>query len=88
MSTMQTLREPKAQRLRSDPVPQNIVEEDKSEPYLTPHKRWCLEQDAKLVMEGQTGEPLLTLKEIVAICKEARAEVYAEEQERKKAAGR
>ena len=85
---MQALHEPKTRRLCNDPVSQNIVEENESEPYLSPYKRWCLEQDAKLVLEGQTGDPPLTLKEIVAICKEARAEVYAEEQERKKAAGR
>ena len=88
MNTVQTLREPKAQRLRDNSAPQNVVKNDESEPYLTPYQRWCWEQDAQLVLEGQTADPPITLEEIVAICKEARAEVYAEEQERKRASGR
>ena len=83
-TTTQTLREPKAQRLRNNPIPQNIVEAEKLEMSLEPHAP--LDRDEQDILEGQTGYPPLTMKEIVAICKEARAERYAEEQKQKNAA--
>jgi len=69
MSTTLTQCEPKAQRSRNNPTPQNIGEAD-------------LDRDEQDILEGQTIYPPLTMKEIVAICKEARAERYAEDQQK------
>ena len=77
-TTTQTLREPKAQRLRNNPTPQNPMPQDIGEADL--------DRDEQDILEGQTIYPPLTMKEIVAICKEARAERYAEEQKQKNAA--
>ena len=87
MSTTQTLREPKAKRRRGKPVPQNVVESDKPETALDRYRRWRYEADERQKREGPFEEPL-TEEEIVAICKEARAERYAREQEQKNAACR
>ena len=91
MSTVQTLRDPKAKCVRSNSVPQNVVEADEPETALEWYRRWCRECDERYEQRKRAGlieEPELTMEEIVAICKEARAERYAEEQEQKKAACR
>ena len=88
MSTTQTLREQKRLRLHSDAAQRYLTEADELEASLDPHVRWCLEQDARDILEGQPGNPPLTLREIVAICKEIRAERCVEEQEQKNAACR
>jgi hypothetical protein len=93
MSTaVQTLREPKAERLRSKPMPQNFIEEEESETLQEWYRRWCRECDERReqrILAGELdGDEEITMEEIVAICKEARAERYAEEQEQKKAAHR
>ena len=61
-------------------VPPSIVECTESEMPLDDHTRWYLAIDERDILEGQSVQPPLTLKEIVAICKEARAERYAEKQ--------
>jgi len=91
MSTAQTLREPKTKRLRGKSAPQNTVEAEETETALDRYRRWCRECDERYEQRKRAGlieEPELTMEEIVAICKEARAERYAEEQEQKKAACR
>ena len=88
MSTVQTLREPKAERLRSNPVSQDIVEADEPETALDRYRRWCSECTERRRQAGLPDDDPITMEEIVAIVKEVRAEMYAEEQEQKKAACR
>jgi Mg2+ and Co2+ transporter CorA len=81
MSTLQTLRESKAERLRSNLVPQEQVEDD--EPEMSPYewfRQWRLEVDERERRDGTFDIEPPTMAEIVAICKEARAERYAEKQ--------
>ena len=82
MTTTITPRQPKAKRLSEKPVPPPI-EMNEPETLLDEYTRRCLAIDERDILEGQSMYPPLTLKEIVAICKETRAEMYAEEQERK-----
>ena len=86
MSTLQTLREPKAKRLRGISVPQSVVEVEKPLTPLEEYRLLGLEIQEWREQQGLTEEDELTMEEIVAICKEARAEIYAEEQKRKNAA--
>ena len=83
MSTLQTLREPKAKRRRGKPAGQNVVEVDKTETALDRYDRWCRECDERRKQAVETDEAPLTMEEIVEIVKEVRAEIYAEEQARK-----
>ena len=88
MSTTQILRKPKTKRPRSKPAPQKNV---KGEEPLTPLEKWRrLRREIVEWRESQgfTEEDELTMDEIVAIIKEARAERYAEEQEQKNTAHR
>jgi hypothetical protein len=81
MSTLQTLREPKAERLRSNLAQRNPVEIDEPETRLDRYRRWCRECAERREREGPPYEdPPLSMEEIVAIVKEARAERYAEKQ--------
>jgi hypothetical protein len=86
MSTSQTLRKPKAERLRSKPAPQSKIEIDEPEKSQGWFRRWRLEVDERERREGTFDMEQPTMEEIVAVCKEVRAEMYAEEQERKNAA--
>jgi hypothetical protein len=89
MSAVKTLQirivNPKAERLIGDLVSQNLIEID--EPKIshekTPldwHDQWCREFIEHQKQDGVPDEELITVPEVVAICKEARAERYAEEQ--------
>jgi Mg2+ and Co2+ transporter CorA len=80
MTSVQTLRDPKAKRLSSDLVPQNQVETDEPETPLDWYRRWRLEVDERERREGTFDVEPPTMEEIVAITKEARAEMYEEEQ--------
>jgi hypothetical protein len=80
MTAVETLRPPKAKRLSDKPAPPKCTEPDKSETLLDDRTRMYLAIDERDILEGQSVHPPLTLKEIVAICKEARAERYAEKQ--------
>ena len=90
MSTTQTLRETQRKRSRGNATPQNVVEDIKEF-----SAEWYRRQTLELfVQRRQAGfsddAPLdpddpLDMDIIVAICKEARAERYAEEQEQKMA---
>jgi len=84
---MHTLREPRAKRLRNSPASQNLVEAVKTLSPLEKFERLGREIDERRKREGLTEDDEITEEEIVAICKEVRAEMYAEEQERKKASG-
>jgi len=87
MSTAQTLREPRAERLRGKSAPQNTVEAEETETAQQWYRCWCRECDERYEQRKRAGliaEPELTMEEIVAIVKEVRAERYAEEQEQKK----
>ena len=86
MSTLQTLREPKAKRRRSKSVPQNVVEVDKPETAQDRYDRWCRECDERRKQAVETDEEPLTMEEIVDIVKDVRAEIYAEEQAKKNTA--
>ena len=85
MTTMHTLREPRAKRLRNSPAPQNLVEAVKTLSPLEKFERLGREIDERRKQEGLTEDDEITEEEIVAICKEARAERYAEEQKQKNA---
>ena len=88
MSTIQTIREPMAERLRSNSAPQNASEFEKS---LTPRERFTLLGQRiaeRRKRQGLPEESDITMEEVVAIVKEARAERYAEEQKQKNAANR
>ena len=91
-TTLQTLREPKAERLRSSLAPQDLVEEEEPETLQEWYRRWCRECDERREQRIRAGElneeDEITEEEIVTICKEARAERYAEEQKQKNAACR
>jgi hypothetical protein len=89
MSTaVQTLRGSKIERLRSSPAPQSFVEEEKPLTPLEKFVRLGREITERRKREGLPEEDEITMEEIVAIVKEARAERYAEEQEKKNAAHR
>ena len=81
MTAVQTLRDPKTERLTDGFTSQNRVETD--EPEETPlerYRRWRLKVDKREQREGTFDVELPTMEEIVAICKEVRAERYVEEQ--------
>jgi len=84
-TTLQTLREPRGERLRSSLAPQNFVEAVKTLSPLEKFERLGREIDERRKREGLTEDDEITEEEIVAICKEARAERYAEEQKQKNA---
>ena len=93
MSTTQTLREPKRKRSRSSSASQSVVKDIKE--YSA---EWYRRRTLELfVQRRQAGFPddapldpddPLDMDIIVAICKESRAERYAEEQKQKIAACR
>ena len=76
-----------AERLIVDLASRNLIEID--EP-LSAQEEWIrlgLEMEEWRKREGITDEDELTEDEVVAICKEVRAEIYAEEQAKKAACG-
>ena len=82
MTALQTLCDPKAERLTDDFVPKSRIETDKSEETsLDRYRRWCREVDEREKRDGtfDTEPPLM--EEIVAIVKEVRAERYAKKQQ-------
>jgi len=84
MTTVQTMREPKAKRV-TDAQP--LIEPDEPEESLQEwYRRWCHEVNEREKREGVFDVEPPTMEEIVAICKEVRAERYAKKQ--KDAAGR
>ena len=85
-TTLQTLSEPRVERLRSNLAPQTLVEVEKPLSPLEKFERLGRMIDERRKREGLTEEDEPTEEEIVAICKEARAERYAEEQKQKNAA--
>jgi len=88
---MHTLREPRAKRLRNSPAPLPSLKEEEPETAQDRYLRWCRECDERREQRIRAGElnedDEPTEEEIVAICREARAERYAEEQRQKNAAG-
>ncbi|MCL2305933.1 MAG: hypothetical protein FWC43_11375 [Planctomycetaceae bacterium] len=89
MTAVQALDKPKAKRSSDKPAPQKLAEPDEPETAQEWYRRWCRECDERREREGPPyPDPPPTMEEIVAIIKEVRAEMYAEEQERKNAAYR
>jgi len=88
MSTLQTIRESKAERLRNNPAPQNVVEVEEEESHIEWFKRLGRDIVEWRKRQGLPEESDITMEEVVAIVKEARAERYAEEQKQKNAANR
>ena len=78
MTAVQTLREPKAERLIDKAELKNLS--DAEWEALKERERWRLAIDERDLLDGQSVEPPITMAEIVAICKEVRAEMYEEEQ--------
>ena len=78
MTAVQTLREPKAERLIDDPVPPSQMETDNQETLLDWFRRWCRQVDEHQKQDGTFDDPP-SMEEIVAICKEVRAEMYEEQ---------
>jgi hypothetical protein len=73
--------EPQAERMIADLASQNLIEID--EPEETPqewYRRWCREVDERQKRDGWFDEEPLSMEEIVAICKEVRAERYERKQ--------
>jgi hypothetical protein len=71
-------------------IPPNLIEDEEPETRLEWFDRWCRESDERRA-RGEAppyDDPPLSMEEIVAMCKEVRAEMYAEEQERKNASHR
>jgi len=94
MTAILTLRESKAERLGGGFAPRSRIETDEEMPQEL-YDRYCRDcrnypncpvcYDCRDLIEGQKqqGVPddeILTMAQVVAICKEARAEIYAEEQ--------
>jgi hypothetical protein len=80
---------PQAERVIADLASQNLIEIDEpDETSLDRYKRWSRECAERRERRGVTDEyPPLSMEEIVAIVKETRAEMYAEEQARKNTVG-
>ena len=97
MSAVKTLRNPKTERLADDPALRNLRKTIEPDYYCLkcrtcrarleyPDTHDC--RDCRDLIDGQRqdgvpDEEIMTMPEIVAICKEARAEVYEEEQRKK-----
>ena len=88
MSAVKTLQirivNPKAERLIDDLASQNLIEIDEPETACkeTPREwfdRWCRESKVRRRQAGLPEESPITMDEIVAICKETRAEIYEEQ---------
>ena len=82
MTAVETLQAPKAKRLPKSFAPKNRKEPEKPKTM----QEWS-DYDNRLFIENQRQdgvpeEDIITMAEVVAICKEARAERYAEEQAR------
>ena len=80
MTAVETLKAPKTKRLSKSFAPKNRKESEKPK---TPQE-WS-DYDNRLFIENQrqdgvSEEDIITMAEVVAICKEARAEIYAKEQ--------
>ena len=80
MTAVQALREPKAERLIDEPVPQNRMDAGEPESFAEWYGRWCRKVDEREKREGTFDVEPPTMEEIVAICKEVRAERYAKKQ--------
>jgi|GEM_PF-1920505 len=86
--------DPQAERLIVDLASQNLIEIDETEveeealSAQEEFRRLGVKIDAWRKSQGFTEEDELTMEEIVAICKEARAERYAKKQEQKNTACR
>ena len=91
--------DPKAERLIVDLASRNLIEIDEPEvkkslsaqKTLTPQERFRRAGVAMAKRRKQAGLPEedpMTMEEVVAICKEVRAERYAKKQEQKEAACR
>ena len=80
MTSVQTLREPQTKRLTGNHTPHNLCETGKPK---TPMDWYDMECRTFIEGQKQDGVPddeIITLPEIVAMCKEIRAEMYEEEQ--------
>jgi len=81
MTAIQTLRDPKAERLPGDFALRNRIDIDEPEETLQEwYRRWCREVDEREKRDGSFDREPPTMEEIVAIVKEVRAEMYEEEQ--------
>jgi hypothetical protein len=75
---------PMAERLIDDLASQRMIEIDEPEAISeeTPlewYDRWCRESKVRRRQAGLPEESSITMEEIVAICKEVRAEMYEEQ---------
>jgi hypothetical protein len=80
MTATQTLREPKAKRLIDVPASPTLAETDKPKTPMEWYEYDCRKFIEDQKHDGVPDDEIITIPEIVAICKEARAERYAEEQ--------
>ena len=88
MSAVKTLQirivNPMAERLIDDLASQHMIEIDEQEiscdeTPLDRYRRWCRESNERRKQAGLPDESPITMEEIVAICKEVRAEMYEEQ---------
>ena len=80
MTAVQTLRNLKTERLTDDFAPQSRSETSEPETRLDRYDRLCREINEREKREGTFDVKPPTMEKIVAICKEARAEIYEEKQ--------
>jgi hypothetical protein len=89
MSAVKTLQirivNPKAERVIDDLASQNLIEIDESETSseetpLDRYRQWCCKVNERERRDGTCDIEPPTMEEIVAICKEARAEMYEKQQ--------
>ena len=80
--------DPKAERLIVDLASQNLIEINEPETAQEEFIRLGRGMAERRRQAGLPEEDTMTMEEIVAIIKEVRAEMYAEEQEQKNAACR
>jgi len=72
--------DPKTERRIADHLPKTCVEDEPKENNLEWYRRWCRECTERRRQAGLPDEDSITMEEIVATVKEARAERYAEKQ--------
>ncbi|MCL2744048.1 MAG: hypothetical protein FWE67_09360 [Planctomycetaceae bacterium] len=66
--------------MTSEFLPQNRLETDQPKTLMEWHELDCRKFIEGQKKDGVADEDLITMEEVVAICKEVRAEIYAEEQ--------
>jgi hypothetical protein len=81
MTATQTLREPTMKRLTDVPASPILVETGKPKMSMDLYDKECREFIEEQKQNGVPDDEIITIQEIVAICKEVRAERNAKKQQ-------